>query len=416
MNFKLMTLLIIIVLFSNCVKKKHHIPFDDNPPEINKDTVFELIWETKFKESTIGSDIHQIWKDYFLVSGDTDKPIKITAYNKKTGKIEWEYNNTTSLKYGIWYSGLIGDIYIGKTGDGVFGYDLTQRQIIWQINFKEKKLSDGWKMTIHGDYIYMPVTWMFGLVNVSDERMIRIDYRTGDMETVYHIKSVDSLMDAFSAPVFWTDPETGHDIMYFNNQNWNYSLSPQEISQDMIAVDIETGEVRWCNCEFTPVASNGLIHPIIYKDNVITGGDWSMYSFDAKTGKQNWKTEFSNLKPWPIWSTAEHLVVENRLYCKDNGQSIWCLNADTGEVIWHNPTDGSNCTPSTVYYKDMLVYTSWGKGSIMVLDAFTGKRIHRERSHNGSTFNTDVVYDKETDMFFTTDYKYAYGFKIHKPE
>ncbi|MDV7399625.1 hypothetical protein RZS08_49885, partial [Arthrospira platensis SPKY1] len=96
--------------------------------------------------------------------------------------------------------------------------------------------------------------------------------------------------------------------------------------------------------------------------------------------------------------------------------NIWCLDVETGAVIWHNNNDAPNCTPTMTYYQDMLVFTSWGYGSIMVLDAFTGKQIHRERSHNGSTFNTDVIYDPQTDMFFTTDYHYAYGFRIRKPK
>jgi outer membrane protein assembly factor BamB len=141
-----------------------------------------------------------------------------------------------------------------------------------------------------------------------------------------------------------------------------------------------------------------------------------MYSFDAKTGEQNWKREFPQPQPWALWGTTEHLIKENRLYVNEVGRDIACLNADNGEIIWDNKEDAPNCTPTMTYYKDMLVYTSWGKGSIMVLDAFTGERIHRERPHNNSTFNTDVVYDEETDMFFTTDYHYAYGFKIHKPE
>jgi len=407
-----------LLLLVGCHEQQPLFPKPPGNTE-KKDTVFELIWETRMdsnRSGVITSNFMQVWKDYFVTTGDIEDPLLIRVFNKYNGKKEWEFVNQNGLKYNIIYNALKEDIYIGITGDGIFGFDLNKREMKWQINQNQLNLRFGWNMTIHGDYIYMPATWMFGKVNISDERMIRIHYLTGEMETVYHIQSVDSLMDAFSSPVFWTDPETGHEIMFFNNQNWNYFLTPQEVSQDLYAVDIETNEVLWCNAEFTPVASNGTIHPIVYNDNIITGGDWSIYSFDAKTGNLNWKREFSQPTPWSLWSTTEHLIKENRLYVNEVGADIACLDADTGEVIWHNTKDASNCTPTMTYYKDMLVYTSWGKGSIMVLDAFTGERIHKERSHNHSTFNTDVVYDEETDMFFTTDYKYAYGFKIHKPE
>ncbi len=397
-----------------------HLPpeVDNKPPVEKKDTVFELVWETLMdtKEGVIPSDYVQVWNDYFITTGDVEQPPLIRVFDKNTGEKAWEYINQNGLKYDIIYNAIKGDIYIGITGDGVFGFDLNQRKMKWQINLHQMNIKFGWNMTIRGDYIYQPVYWNFGQVNNSSAKIIRIKYNTGEFETVYEIASVDSLMDGFSAPVFWKNPDTGHDIMFFNNQNWNYFKSPQEVSQDLIAVDVDTRQVLWINAEFTPVASNGAIHPIMYKDNIITGGDWSMYSFDARTGKLNWKREFPQPVPWSLWGQTEHLIKDNRLYVNEVGDYIWCLNADTGEVIWANSTDAPNCTPTMTYYKDMLVYTSWGKGSIMVLDAFTGKRIHKERSHNYSTFNTDVVYDKATDMFFTTDYHYAYGFKIHKPE
>lgn len=413
-----MNILIIISLMMLASCGGHLSPVDDDfPPIEKKDTIFELIWETRIDStmSVVGGIYHQIWKNAVIFSGRLEDPPTLYAYDQQSGKLLWEFVNKKGLKDKIIYSALKEDIYIGITNDGIFGFDLNKREMKWQINLSKMDTRFGWNMTIHNDYIYMPVTYMFGKVNIADERMIRVDYRTGEMETVFHIQSKDSLLDKFSAPVFWTNPETGHDIMFFNNQNWNYHLSPQEVSQDLITVDVDTKQVFWCNAEFTPVASNGSIHPIMYGDNIITGGDWSIYSFDAFTGNLNWKREFAELKPWSLWGTAEHIIKGNRLYCKDNGRSIWCLNADIGEVIWHNPTDGSNCKPSTIYYKDMLVYTSWGKGAIMVLDAFTGERIHKERSHNNSTFFSDVVYDPETDMFFTKDFEFAYGFKIHKP-
>jgi len=32
-----------------------------------------------------------------------------------------------------------------------------------------------------------------------------------------------------------------------------------------------------------------------------------------------------------------------------------------------------------------------------------------------SQFNNDVVYDAESDMFFTSTYKHAIGFKVNRP-
>lgn len=410
-----MIILLSMLLLMGCCEQQPPIP---DPPDEPKDTIFELIWQTRTDslKSIVGSNYVQIWDKYFLWTGDIEDPLTIKAFNKLTGKKEWEYINVNGLKSDIIYNKVIKDIYIGITGDGVFGFDLNERKMKWQINQKQLNISFGWGMTVRGDYIYQPVTWSFGMVNIAVEKILKIHYLTGAYETIYQTARKDSMMDAFSSPVFWTDPVTGDDIMYFNNQNWNYETAADKVTQDMIAVDVVTKEVVWKNSKFSPHASNGSIPPAIYKDNIITGGDWSIYSFDARTGKQNWKWEFLEQKPFGIWNTAQHLVQENRLYVNPGSEDVICLNAETGALIWKNPKGGPNCTPTMTYYNDMLVFTSWGYGSIMVLDAFTGKKIHQEQSHNYSTFNTDVIYDPESDMFFTTDYLYAYGFKIRKPK
>lgn len=407
MNSKMILLISILLLTACCGQQV-----------LDPEEVFELIWESKVDptRSIVGSDYVQIWDDYFIWTGDVEEPLKIKYFNKHSGDLEYEFTSNGNVNSSIFYNKLNNNTYVGITGDGVFGFNLENRKLLWEINLSDMNIRFGWNMTLHKDHIYMPVSWMFKQANIEEERMLKIHYLTGEMETVFELKSQDSILYEFSSPVFRTDPISGHDIMYFNNQNWRYDFSPQETAQDMWAVDVETGEVLWCNAKFTPVASNGAIPPVHYGDAIITGGDWSIYSFDAKTGALNWKTTFPEHEPFPIWGTTQHLLKDNRLYVNNGGPNIRCLNADTGELIWHNSTDASNCSPTMTYYQDMLVYTSWGKGSIMVLDAFTGQKIHQERSHNNSTFNTDVIYDEQTDMFFTTDYHYAYGFRIHKPE
>lgn len=412
---KSMIILLSLLLLMGCCEQQPPIP---DPPDDPKDTIFELIWQSPIDtiEGTMSQSEKQIWNNLFLTTGPIEIVPIIYAFNTKTGKEEWEYINAGGLKYKIIYNRIINDIYIGITNDGVFGFDLHERKMKWQINQKQLNISFGWGMTVRGDYIYQPVTWSFGMVNIAVEKMLRIHYLTGEYETIYQTARKDGIMDAFSSPVFWTDPVTRHDIMYFNNQNWNYETAADKVTQDMIAVDVVTKEVVWKNSKFSPNASNGSIPPAIYKDNIITGGDWSIYSFDARTGKQNWKWEFLEQKPFGIWNTAQHLVQENRLYVNPGSEDVICLNAETGALIWKNPKGGPNCTKNMTYYKDMLVFTSWGYGSIMVLDAFTGKKIHQEYPHNNSNFYTDVIYDPTTDMFFTTDFLYAYGFKIRKPK
>jgi outer membrane protein assembly factor BamB len=105
------------------------------------------------------------------------------------------------------------------------------------------------------------------------------------------------------------------------------------------------------------------------------------------------------------------------LYVNNGQEDVTCLDPETGELIWNNPKGGPNCTDNMVYYEkeDLLVFTSWGYGSVMILDALTGETLHREHRFDNSSYNNDVVYDEERDMFFTSTYKHAIGFRVRRP-
>ena len=85
-------ILILMMLAAGC--GKHHNPViggeDPSPPEINKDTVFELVWETKIDStrSIVGGIYNHIWKDKLILSGTIEDPPTIYAFNKRTGKKE----------------------------------------------------------------------------------------------------------------------------------------------------------------------------------------------------------------------------------------------------------------------------------------------------------------------------------------
>jgi outer membrane protein assembly factor BamB len=142
-----------------------------------------------------------------------------------------------------------------------------------------------------------------------------------------------------------------------------------------------------------------------------------MYGFDIQTGEQLWKTSMPGYTQWGIWTKTNHLLKDDRLYVNEGGHQLHCLNPLDGSFIWQNLEDAPNCSDNMLYYEkeDYLVYTSWGLGSVMIVDALTGELVHQERSED-STYNNDPVYDPETDMFFTSTYKNAVGFKINRPE
>lgn len=141
-----------------------------------------------------------------------------------------------------------------------------------------------------------------------------------------------------------------------------------------------------------------------------------MFGFDILTGEQLWKTEINPDNPFAIFNKTNHLIHEDRLYVNEGGFYVTCLNPETGDIIWNNEMGGPNSTDNMLYYEkeDLIVFTSWGYGSVMVLDALTGETLHKEKGYDDDTYNNDVVYDEEADIFCTTNYKHAVGFKVKR--
>jgi outer membrane protein assembly factor BamB len=59
----------------------------------------------------------------------------------------------------------------------------------------------------------------------------------------------------------------------------------------------------------------------------------TVLAFDLETGQELWNVKLAG-------STFTHVVrTGNRLIATNKGE-VWCLDAETGTVLWHNPLKG----------------------------------------------------------------------------
>ena len=397
-------------LFLACDKPEPSVP----TPPVVQDTIFEMMWATRmdFEKEIVNLNNSKHYKDWYLYTGDLGFPPTIMAFNKATGDKDWEYIHEGSVQDEIDVSYVFDNIYIGMCSGGIVGVDLDNRTSLWEIDLKAMNMIRGQKLIEYEGKLYSEISWASGTPSVV-YNIMEINPKSGSYQMVYSSSGGDT-----SPPAFFKDAETNEVSIIFNEYPDN-SRPPENTTQNIKRVNLVTGDTIWSKKSFTQnFASNVLHPPIIYNDIVITGGDWHIYAFDVKTGDSVWKTSISDDSPFSIFTKTNHLIHDGRLYVNENGENVTCLNPETGEIIWNNPKGGPNCTDNMLYYEkeDFLVFTSWGYGSVMILDAFTGELIHRERRFDNSSYNNDVVYDKERDMFFTSSYKHAIGFKIRRPK
>jgi outer membrane protein assembly factor BamB len=404
------------ILFFSCSKKKTWPPLI--VPSTDTTKVFEQKWQTTTSTTGIvNSENCIVYKNLYIMPGDLSKPAKILAWDTKTGEKAWEWELPTAV--GISNMQLKGNIILLNTLREFIALDLDTRQVLWQENFRNQGFNadNGMTVTDHDVYIVWNTYKDWGLYPKDSVVIFKYDIKSGFKEKIYGFGLEEGKWEpSLSEVCFWQDPVTKDSILLVNKNGSNARTTPQEQPTDFYAINIRTKKIMWRQEKYCPISSELTYSPVIYGDDVIVAGDWSIYSFDILTGKLNWRTQFPEFGNFGAFGTTQHLLVGDRLFVNPIGFDIMCLNANNGKVIWHNKTDAPNCREVMHYYKDLLLYTSWGYGSVMVLDALTGQKIHKQTPPDKSTFHTDIAYDPVTDMFFAQTYTSIYGFKINKPK
>ena len=410
-----MNIIYIAFILMSLAACEDNMPPIEPPPPIEKE-LFDLQWATRMNpdKEIVNLNDGQEYKDWFIYSGDIDDPPTLLAFNKVSGNLDWEYTHEGNVNLKINNSIVVNNIYFGCTGDGIIAFDLDLQMIKWELDYRNFDIYSNWTPVYFNESIYLTIEKGGVGLNSKSAAFVKIDNQTGEFEEVY--ESVNDEEGLKSLSPIATSHLGDNTIIYFNERP-NAGITPPDVRQELVAYDITNQVEIWRVNVTDGFASNGLHPPIIYEDLVITGGDWSMYAFDIHTGEQKWKTEISPESPVGNWTKTNHLIYDDRLYVNQTEFHITCLNPLTGDIIWDS-LEAPNCTDNMLYYEkeDYLVFTSWGYGSVMVLDALTGETVHREHRYDESQYNNDVVYDEELDMFFTSTYKHAVGFKINAPE
>ena len=378
--------------------------------------VFEEIWKTRIYEApleNVGSRNAYFYKGVYILAGDHYSHIDPTiyAYDIKTGSKKWKIKQSGNYQEPGYNITGKDHVLIMSDATGIAAFDLEKKQLIWEDLHNDKnEFGLVGQLPILGNFVYKGITEgsFYG-----PAKMIRYELMTGKKETLVDVPIDGIWSHTISPPAFWTD--TNNDtIMIIINGKSNIDYSPQNSPTDLWAVNLSTKKVVWKIDSIMAVRTNLGSPPVIHQNSVIFGGDWSVYSVDIPTGKVKWRTQFPELGNFGNFNRTGLLLAGENVYGNPDGYDIFSLDAETGNVKWHNKTLAANCTPRMLYNDGMLITTSIGTGSVLIYDAESGSLIHKEFSSIG--YHTDVVYDKETNMYFVQDFASAVGFRINKPK
>lgn len=131
--------------------------------------------------------------------------------------------------------------------------------------------------------------------------------------------------------------------------------------------------------------------------------DWPNFfgpAFDGKSPETGWKKEFSGTIP-KLWERSvgsafsSFACVGDRVYTcgeSDKQQTLYCLNADSGDVVWHQPFekgfknehgDGTRATPTV---DGGLVYVLGAHGRLIAADTTSGKVVWEKQFNHKPTW------------------------------
>jgi len=104
--------------------------------------------------------------------------------------------------------------------------------------------------------------------------------------------------------------------------------------------------------------------------------------FNAADGKTLWKAKFPGAaSAWDASSTP--CVSGNRLYVHGSQKNIYCLDTETGAVVWKNRFSPGNNTASSFLVEDGLAIVL--AGVLSAFDAQTGELKWKQDKANGTT-------------------------------
>jgi outer membrane protein assembly factor BamB len=143
--------------------------------------------------------------------------------------------------------------------------------------------------------------------------------------------------------------------------------------------------------------------PSIHSGKVYFPSGLFVLCFDLKTGNEVWRTEFSS-----VFFGVGPVIHNNKMYCNNNDGFSYCLDPETGKILWKTRTRGGTSLP--FYLNGVVYFTSIADGHLYGLDAEDGKILMKIDDPRGGIGFGDMVAGADGKIYANT-YTHLYCFK-----
>jgi len=190
----------------------------------------------------------------------------------------------------------------------------------------------------------------------SPQRVYRLDAASGVQKGAYMPTGT------FRGQLYYWSPVTIGDETAFVG-----FASPQDKYTGLFAFDPTTGQEKW-----SVLVSNDLILAApFYADGTVYFGTSSGQVYAVDTATRTLRSGWSFQAKEAIWGSP--LVIGSRVYVPAMDHHLYCLDAQTGEVVWDLKADGALAAQPSP--NDGTLYQGAFDGRVYAVEASSGQQV-----------------------------------------
>jgi outer membrane protein assembly factor BamB len=397
-----------IVGMTGGCKKPPVNPITPMPPiNIATDTTLNIIWQTKISSGNeeFAHNYVKFYNNQVLIApvfGSLITPV--TNYNASNGNI---INDLGVCNSNGLFTNQVKQYINSFCNNKLTFYNLDNKQLFFEYtrNVQINRGDNDYTKYQNQNHILRSVS----IQNDSTFMILKSKWQTGIWDTIFHDKAIFKNYEVFNNYVnYWLAPN-GDSILVITHSMLERN-PPQKNIADMLCYNLKTKQVYWHLPNFTPSGLGGALS--IKDSKIYLTGASVIYCYDLITKQKIWEYYLSSDgdgfgvgDPTPIFDG-------NRMYTKGQNDYAYCLDKNTGQVIWKSKHKIGES--KFILHKGVLYCLGTYLNGIRASD---GKNIlfsDTPKEKEGCRFTNGLDLDPATDRLFCADSRYVYAIDISR--
>ncbi len=233
-------------------------------------------------------------------------------------------------------------------------------------------------------------------------KVLEIDKQTGELDTLLVREKDDDLQHYLTKPFLYFN-ENGDKILFYfyARRNWHTA----ELHTELVKQNLTQDTLEWVLENFAYEGTPGTItNPVIKDDRIYLHTVRSVYCLDLNSGEVIWKQEYLLTN----FLFSNFIINDNILNTISDEGHLIGIDIETGEELYLR--DYSGLSQGVHFFEDRLYYAS---GSIFIVDHKTGELIHEIVSKNEyELFQNWIVINEEDRVMYAQDGKFLQAIRI----